>query len=126
MSDRPDLDKAIEIAQAGGLKITGGKYAPIDPKTGIKPTLGADSQTPQPITPQPDKVDEILDNCLLHRSPIWLETKKAITQLRIQDRIDELRLLETFVVENYAIAPPIFHIIKDRIKALKTSEAKDA
>lgn len=28
MSDRPDLDKAIEIAQAGGLKITGGKYAP--------------------------------------------------------------------------------------------------
>lgn len=28
MSDRPDLDKAIKIAQAGGLKITGGKYAP--------------------------------------------------------------------------------------------------
>ena len=28
MSDRPDLDGAIRIAQEGGLKITGGKYAP--------------------------------------------------------------------------------------------------
>jgi hypothetical protein len=42
MSDRPDLDEAIRILQAGGIKITGGRYAPIDPVTGIKPSLGAD------------------------------------------------------------------------------------
>jgi hypothetical protein len=28
MSDRPDLDEAMRIAEAGGLKLTGGKYAP--------------------------------------------------------------------------------------------------
>lgn len=32
MSDRPDLDKAIQILQDGGIKITGGKYAPQTPK----------------------------------------------------------------------------------------------
>lgn len=28
MSDRPDLDEAISILQAGGIKVVGGKYAP--------------------------------------------------------------------------------------------------
>jgi hypothetical protein len=28
MSDRPDLDEAINILQAGGFTILGGKYAP--------------------------------------------------------------------------------------------------
>ena len=28
MSDRPDLDEAIDILQNGGFNITGGKYAP--------------------------------------------------------------------------------------------------
>lgn len=28
MSDRPDLDEAINILQSGGFNISGGKYAP--------------------------------------------------------------------------------------------------
>jgi hypothetical protein len=53
MSDRPDLDEAIKILQAGGIKITGGRYAPVDPVTGIKPALG--NPTPKVEPPKDDK-----------------------------------------------------------------------
>lgn len=40
MSDRPDLDEAVEILQKGGFNITGGKYAPApEPKTDIRAIL---------------------------------------------------------------------------------------
>lgn len=72
MSDRPDLDEAIKIAQAGGLKITGGKYAP---------------------NPAKPDVDEILadPNCLCskkHKAKI----KAALLELSLSVLPDKLSL----------------------------------
>lgn len=51
MCDRPDLDEAMNILQAGGFNITGGKYAPksnpLDPQQDIEGELGA-SEKPTP------------------------------------------------------------------------------
>lgn len=51
MSDRPDLDEAINILQSGGFNITGGKYAPeVD---GVKPRLGQPSEHLAPAQASP-------------------------------------------------------------------------
>lgn len=43
MSDRPDLDEAASILQAGGFKITGGKYAPKKPDQNTDNSKGGES-----------------------------------------------------------------------------------
>lgn len=91
MGERPDIDEAIKILQAGGFKITGGKYAPKSDtahwRTQILEILNAyyqaeknvDSSTVVSLLPYAKKFEALLQT-------VQAETERAA-------RIDELEHL---------------------------------